>query len=237
MNAPVAHVACRRIEVKGVNGVRLGVAPVHGAAVRAPSQSVRHGDAVGLAHQLAAGAVAVQRCQSGVARFVDRADPEAALRIALAVVEALAGRVVGWCGQPLAPAGGGVETPQAVAHRQQQAAVQHWRATGHFGVEVPVHQLARDGVEALQLAARDVAPVEHLLDRVPHRRLTQQRRRLHRHPHRRVGHPLARHQITATSSFIQASKVSPAARLRSPCASGSAMWIAFDTWLTGSTQK
>jgi len=42
---------------------------------------------------------------------------------------------------------------------------------------------------------------------------------------------------TVTSRRIAASVVSPAATLRNPCAAGSAMWIAFETWLTGSTQK
>ena len=65
------------------------------------------GDAVGHAAQRAA-VQAVQR-GPGLAPVVDGADPEPALRIGLAVIEALARRVVGRRGHALAPAGAGVE--------------------------------------------------------------------------------------------------------------------------------
>ena len=94
-------------------------------------------------------------------------------------------------------------------------------------------QLAAARIEALQLVAGNVAVVERLLVRVPDRRFTQLRGRCNGQAHL-CGGP---HQTTATSSFIEASKVSPGAKVRRPCAAGSAMWIAFDTWLTCSTQK
>ena len=102
-------------------------------------------------------------------------------------------------------------------------------------------EVAAARVEAVQRVTGNVAVIKHLLGRVPERRLAEQRRRGHGDAHTRVGRGvgggLQRHHSTAMSSFIEASKVSPGARLRSPWAAGSAMWIAFETWLTGSTQK
>src|SRR5207245_1275394 len=69
-------------------------------------------------------AVAIKRGDRGVARLVDGADPEAALRVGLAIVESFAGLVVGRRRESLAPAGHRVDVEDAVAHRDQQGSIE-----------------------------------------------------------------------------------------------------------------
>ena len=115
-----------------------------------------------------------------IARLVDRADPEAPLRIGLAVVEALDGRVVRRrVSDRFELARRGVEDGEAGAQCQQHQRAcraplcKQRRAAAHVGVEAPVAMARGRGVEAVQFVPGDVAPVQHLLRRVPARRLAE----------------------------------------------------------------
>ena len=77
----------------------------------------------------------------------------------------------------------------------------------------------------MQAMTGNIAVIQRALERVPHRRFAEQRGRGHFNAN--LGN--SNHQTTAMSSFIDASKVSPGATTRNPCAEGSAMWIALDT--------
>src|SRR5690606_7069557 len=105
------------------------------------------------------------------------------------------------------------------------------RAAARLAVELPVDEFAARRVESVQPAPRDVAVVERLFARMPERRLAEQRRRGHGDADLALAH------TTAMSSCIQPRALSPGATLTRPWASGSAMWMALLTWLTGSTQK
>ncbi len=152
--------------------LRVRVGPEHGAPVGAPGQAIADGHALEFLDQ-SAGGKTLHGADGGDARLADRADPEAALGIALAVVEALLRGVVRRGGELLARGGGRIETPDAAAQRQQQTAVGQRRHGGRLGVEIPGLARTASWIEAMQLHSRNVAVIQHLLGGVPHRRFTQ----------------------------------------------------------------
>jgi hypothetical protein len=108
---------------------------------------------------------AVQRAGGRFAGDVHGAAPEAALGVALAVVEAVAGRLLGWLVQVarLRILLGRVEQGEAAAQGDDQAlAVGALGQRGDFLVEVPAAASAVGRTVAVELAAQDVEPVERL---------------------------------------------------------------------------
>ncbi|MCY1537783.1 hypothetical protein D9M68_732920 [compost metagenome] len=119
--------------------------------------------------------VAVKRARRRLAGEVHAAGPEAALRVALAVVEAVAGQLgLGLAQVAGLVVGGGVEQGKAPAQGDDQA-----RRVGALGQrrnllgKGPARVVAADRVQPVQLAGQDVHPVQRLFAHRPEQAFAQ----------------------------------------------------------------
>src|SRR5207244_2942641 len=87
----VGEGAGRCIEVVGVDAGGDGVVEVHGPCVRRPGGPVGHGESLVVAGAASIRVEAIERTGGRLAGEVHGAAPEAALRVAFAVVEAIGG--------------------------------------------------------------------------------------------------------------------------------------------------
>jgi hypothetical protein len=169
---------------------------------------------------------------SAGARLVDRAHPEPALRVGLAVVEALVG-----AGRRAAAASS-VRSPLARIEANRPSRIASSSRPPGTGAQQPgsvgsgpVPVAARGGCQRFSCRPGDVAPVQ--------RRFVGGARTAIRPAApaaRRQRLKAGRHQPGSTSIFIQASMRGPAQGAQAMRQAGSAMWMALLTWLTGSTQ-
>ena len=164
-SAPVS-----RFEVEGIDAASHRVVEVHRATVARPGRTVGDGVAHVVPHTASVGGVAIQRAGARLARIVHRAAPEAAARVALAIVEAIARRLgLG----PVQVARRvacrvGIEEGVAAPQRHDQA-----RAVGALGdgrdffVEAPARTPVIGRAIAVQPALEDIDPPQRLGARRP----------------------------------------------------------------------
>src|SRR5581483_9241049 len=155
------------------NDLRARIGEVHGRAVGAPAQAVRRADAVELGDAAALRIDAIQRARRRARLIVHGADPEAALTVALAVVETHLGATGFGCCDRLELAGGRIEQrDRRFQCEQQSTSFAHRQRADHFRQRPAVDARGPPVVSAHQTTA-DINPVERLLLHVPHRAFAQ----------------------------------------------------------------
>src|SRR6185312_13194852 len=220
---------------------------VHRAPVGAPAEAVAGRDAVEKHGERAIGVDAHERRRRGIGLLLHRADEEAPLQVAAAIVEAMCRRIVGRGGNALLHAAVAIGEPHAVAQRDDEAAA----AAQREGADRRGHRHRRNGparrVEPMERRCVDVDEVQHLLVDAPHRGFTERRAAIERARERRVGilhvwvggiHARARAaRVARTLIRIVQEKAAPggSTRMPVPVAPAAARLNASVSCVTGST--